>query len=330
MNNTTQQFLIKFPKCLNLPRAEDENVTKTALTVIYSSLIPIIVCANLLLIFGIIKTKRANFSSSQIMFLILFLSDLTTGILQLPTEIYIKWKSSYRTCLEIKLAQFYWEFPTCMSGNLLFLISIDRYIYVVHNMFHTFHNTFHTRFVKKKILTTIITVTILISIMWSVSDILLSNDPDKSKVKKLYIALTVYVGTLIVTGVAVNLALLRNVEQKFKNLSVRRQAHDSSLTKTITIIAAIMVICYVPLMISLATFALIKDQEQIKSTARVFTWTFLPPQINAVLNSVVYLARNSRTRRYCFKLLNCEGTKIKSQVTVSTLPETTHQSDSLL
>lgn len=91
MNNTIQQFLIKFPKCLNLPRAEDENATKTALTVIYSSLIPLIVCANSLLIF---KTKRANFSSSQIMFLTLFLSDLTIGILQLPTEIYIKGKSS--------------------------------------------------------------------------------------------------------------------------------------------------------------------------------------------------------------------------------------------
>ena len=131
-----------------------------------------------------------------------------------------------------------------MSSNLLFLISIDRCIYVVHNRFHT-------RFVKKKILTTIITVTILISIMWSVSYILLSNDPDKSKVKKLYIFLAVYVGTLIATGVAVNVVLLRNVKQKFKNLSVRRQAHDSSSTKTITIIAAIMVICYVSLMINL-------------------------------------------------------------------------------
>ena len=149
-----------------------------------------------------------------------------------------------RLILPNKLAQFYWGFPTCMSGNLLFLISIDHYIYVVHN-------TFHTRFVKKKILTTIITVTIVISIMWSVSDILLSNDRDKSKVKKLYIVLAVYVGTLIATGVAVNVVLLRNVKQKFKNLSVRRQAHDSSLTKTITIIAAIMVICYVSLMINL-------------------------------------------------------------------------------
>ena len=297
MNNTTQLLLYKFLKCFTVARTEDENVKNTALTIIYASLIPLIVGTNLLLIFGIIKTKRFNFSSSQILFLTLFLSDFTIGMFQLPTEIYIKWKSSYPTCFEIQLAQFSRGFPICMSGTLLFVISIDRYIYVVHY-------AFHTRFVRKKILTTIIIVIILIFIMWSLSDPLFSADPENRKVAKLYIALTVYVGILIATGVAVNVALLRNVKQKTKNLSVRRRALNSSLTKTITIIAAMLVISYVPLMINFAIFALTKDQEIIKMIRGIFAWTLIAPQINAVLNSIIYLTRNSRMRRYYHKLLN--------------------------
>ena len=172
MNNTTQLLLYKFLKCFTVARTEDENVKNTALTIIYASLIPLITGTNLLLIFGIIKTKRFNSSSSQILFLTLFLSDFTIGVFQLPAEIYIKWKSSYPTCFEIQLAQFSRGFPICMSGTLLFVISIDRYIYVVHY-------AFHTRFVRKKILTTIIIVIILISIMWSLSDLLFSADPEK-------------------------------------------------------------------------------------------------------------------------------------------------------
>ena len=47
------------------------------LTVIYASLIPLIIAANLLLIFGIIKTRRNKLNSSQALFSTLFVSDLS-------------------------------------------------------------------------------------------------------------------------------------------------------------------------------------------------------------------------------------------------------------
>ena len=60
--------------------------------VICTSLIPVIVGANLLLILGIIKTKETKFTSSQILFIILFLSDMTIGVVQLPVQIYLNLK----------------------------------------------------------------------------------------------------------------------------------------------------------------------------------------------------------------------------------------------
>ena len=306
MNETTK-FLYTSSKCFTAAHAVDGNARNTLLTIIYASLIPLIISANLLLIFGIIKTKQNRFSSTQILFLTLFLSDFTFGVFQLPLEIYVKWRSAYPTCLEIKLARFSRGFPICMSGTILFAISIDRYINVAHNRFHT-------RFVTKKFLTTIIILVTLVSIMWALLDTLFSTDRKKTRKVKLYIALTVYIGTLIATGVVFNIALLKNVKQKTKNSSA--QAFKSRLTKTIAIIAAILVISYLPLMITFATLALIKDGQLKKTIQGVFAWTLIPPQTNAVLNSVIYLTRNSRMRRYYYKLLNCESTKTHLQRTV--------------
>ena len=315
MNETTQ-FLHTSPKCLTAAYAIDGNARNTLLTVIYASLIPLIITANLSLIFGIIKTKQNKFSSTQILFLILFLSDFTFGMFQLPLEIYVKWKSTYPTCLEIKLARFSRGFPICMSGTILFVISVDRYINVVHN-------SFHRKFVTKNFLITIIILVTLVSIMWALLDTLLSTDTKKMKKVKLYIALTVYIGILIAIGVVFNVALLKNVRQRTKHSSA--QAFKSRLTKTIAIIAAILVISYLPLMITFATLALIEDRELKKTIQGVFAWTLIPPQTNAVLNSVIYLTRNSRMRRYYYKLLNCESMKTHFQRTVSPVLNTRHQ-----
>ena len=111
------------------------------------------------LILGLIKTKRNKFTLCQILLLILFLSDLTFGVVHLPTQIYILWKSGDPTCFEIKLGAFSMAFSMCMSGNILCLISIDRYITIAHRK--------HYQRTTKKSLTIYIILMILISFMWA-------------------------------------------------------------------------------------------------------------------------------------------------------------------
>ena len=153
MNNTQLQH--KLQQCVLLFRREDPNI-KTLLTVLYSCLIPLIICANLLLIFGTIKTKLNKFTSSQILFLILFISDLTFGVVQLPVKIYLIWKSSAPTCFEVKLSAFSTSFPICISCIILCVISIDWYINIVHNRLYT-------RTVNKTLMITTIVCMITIS-----------------------------------------------------------------------------------------------------------------------------------------------------------------------
>ena len=130
INNTTKRFERGYTKCFSVFHFIDSEVTRPLLTGIYTSLIPLIIGANVLLITGITKIKQNKFSSSQIFFLTLFLSDLSFGVVQIPYQIYLMWRSDDPTCLEIQLGIFSTTFPISMSGNVLFVITINRYINV--------------------------------------------------------------------------------------------------------------------------------------------------------------------------------------------------------
>ena len=277
MNNTTK----KLP--FSLLHAESPDARIIILTAIHASLIPLIISANLLLIFGIIKTKRNNFTSSQILFLTLFLSDLTFGLVQLPLQIYVNWNSFDATYFEI--GSFFLILPICLSGTILSMISIDRYIIVVHNKYYR-------RLVTNKLLSVTIALAILVSVIWATGVVL-----DTLRTERFFTAMLVYTGAVLAIGVVFNVALLKNVKQKTKNSSIH-QALDSSLTKTVSLILATLVAAYMPLMIVLT----------ITSCGLIdyipFIFTLIPTQVNAVLNSVIYFARNSRIRRYYYKLFN--------------------------
>ena len=264
MDNTTKK----------LPFSPDARTI--IITVIHASLIPLIISANLLLIFGLIKTRRNNFTPSQILFLTLFLSDLTFGLVQLPFQIYVNWNSSDPAYFEIIAGPYFFAFPICLSGTILSVISIDRYIIVVHNKYYR-------RIVTNKSLSVTIALAILVLVMWATVIVLVETEI-------LYIAMSAYIGAVIAIGVVFNVALLKNVKQKAKNSSIQ-QALDSSLTKTVSLILATLVAAYMPLMIAI-TLSISIDFY--------FPFTLIPSQVNAV----IYFTRSSRIRRYYYKLLN--------------------------
>ena len=162
MNNTTLTILHRFPKCFSLlqMKSVDANNQLKLFSVVGTVFIPFIIIVNLLSIFGIIKTKRNKFTSSQILFSTLFVSDLTIGMVQLPLQIHSFLMSHDQTCFEILLETFFTTFTLHMSGALLGVISVDRYIYVVHN-------NYYKKIVTKWSLTMAIVGVILISITWA-------------------------------------------------------------------------------------------------------------------------------------------------------------------
>ena len=298
MNNT--QLQCKFRQKVLLYFQEDPKL-QILLTVLYSCLIPLIICANLLLIIGIIKVKRNKFTSSQILFLMLFLSDLIIGVVQLPFLIYLLWKTSDLTCFEAQLRTFCTSFPIIMSGTLLCAISVDRYISVVSNQYYK-------RIVTKKSFQVAIAFMILISLTWALFETLYQGKVDVKTKAKGYIVVTTYFVASTVVGVAFNIALLRNVKTTRKNFR-RQQILELRLTKTIVMITLFMIAAYLPLMATLNIaangFTSSKDKSFTRKSANVLFST-IPCQINAVFNSIIYLSRSSRMKRYYYKLFNCE------------------------
>ena len=299
MNNCTKTFIKRPGNCFSLFLSQEKNVENILVTVIYACLIPLIIGANLLLIIGIIKTKRNRFTSSKILFLALFLSDMTLGAVQLPLEIYLIWKSANPTCLEIDLSDFLIVFPISMSGNILCVIPIDRYI-------HVGHNRHHEQIVTKRLLAIIITLMILISFAWAASITLFY-------VNFVVFTLTAFQGTIFVLGFSFNVAVLINVRLQTKNSSAQHTTLNANLTKTISLIATIILISFIPLVVHLNVieyvFANGTDVHSVVRVMKNLRWTMIPCQINAVLNSVIYFTRNSRMKRYYYNLLNFKNNK---------------------
>ena len=230
MNNTTK----KLP--LSLLHAEGADARTIIITIIHASLIPLIISADLLLIFGLMKTRRNNFTPSQILFLTLFLSHLTFGLVQLPFQIYLNLNFYEAAYFEIIAGSFFLVLPICLSGTILSVMSIDRYIFVVHNKHYK-------RIVTNKSLSVTIALAILVSVIWATLTLTV-------KIERLYIAMSAYIGAIIAIGVVFNVTLLKNVKQKTKNSSIQ-QALDSSLTKTVSLNLATLVAAYMPLMIAI-------------------------------------------------------------------------------
>ena len=298
MNDTTQTSDNGFPQCILLFRTNETNAKNILLTIIYGTLIPSIIGINSLLIVGITKTKRNKFTSSQILFLTLFLNDLTFGVVQLPIQIYLLWKSKEPSCLEVQISAFSMAFPVCMSGNILCAITIDRYLTVVHKRFYK-------RIVTNKSLIVTIFLVVLTSLIWATLDALFRAADSTKKLAITYIALSGYAGSVLGFTCILNVALLRNVKQKTRNSLIHKKV-DSSLTKTITLILAFMLVTYFPAIatINIAAYAFISstDKQFIHQKANEFLWALIPIQINAVLNSIIYFTRNSRMRNYYYKL----------------------------
>ena len=307
MNNTTKKIVNNHGDCFSFFRSLPKDVENISVTAVYACLIPSIIVANLFSIIGIIKTKKNKYTSSQILFLILFLSDMTIGAVQLPLEIYLIWKSDSPTCLEINLSQILLILTITMSGNILCVIPIDRYIHVAHSRNHQ-------QIVTNKILAISITIMVLISFTWAVSTTLFY----KNAVFFVFVACEVMI---FILGVWFNVGILINVRSRTKNSTAQHTTLNSNLTRTISLIVAIMLISYVPLLVHLSiTQYATRNWTNFDSTIKVVKnvrWTMIPSQLSAVLNSVIYVSRNSRMKRYYCNLLNCKNNEESQTENVS-------------
>ena len=186
-----------------------------------------------------------------------------------------------------------------MSGNILCVIPIDRYI-------HTAHSRRHERIVTNKILEVTIILMVLVSCAWAASTSFFY-------VNFIFFILTACEGAVFVVGVSFNIAILINVKSQTKNSSAPHTALNANLTKTISLIVGIMLITYIPLIVHLSIIQYVfRNWTNLTSMIRVvknLRWSMIPSQLNAILNSVIFITGSSCMKRYYYNLLNCRNNK---------------------
>ena len=308
--NNSRTFNFKFPKCIS-DFVLISYTNQLALTVIYAIFIPLVIVANVLLIIGIMKAKRKELTTSQIFFILLALSDLSLGVFYLPIQLFLLQTDTIITCVQLQLRAFWLIFPLVFSGNTMLLISIDRFVHV-------------TRKRPKKILMKgLIIVDALITFSWAIAYVLIYDGLSIKAAAKYFISLSIYQGMGLVISVLLNVLLLGNVKRQARSSSIsniRVQAKNSSLrrksyslTTTIALIVTTLVITYIPsifvLNIAAYTFLFSSDRKKIKDISVAVTWSLVPIQLNAILNSVIYISRNGRIKRYFKRLVRSEDSE---------------------
>ena len=93
-------------------------------------------CCQSFINLGLIKTKRRKFSSSQLILLTSFKTDLSFGGVQIPSKVYLSSISRDPTYFKVQLVEFSTPFPVCTLSNILCILLINCYITVVHDKFH--------------------------------------------------------------------------------------------------------------------------------------------------------------------------------------------------
>lgn len=293
MNNMSNHSLL-LPKCFVIfgPHiiSEENNI---ALTVVYALIIPFTIISNILLITGVIKTKKNTLTPTQKLFILLSVCDLTVGVIQLPLQIYFLRISGDISCTQTALRAFWSVFPICLSGTNIFLISVDRYILMVHNRWYK------TYFTTKVLIACIVTE-IIICTLWAVWYLLLSLQTNTKKFSVLFICLAVYEAFVLCTAVFLNIALLNNVQAATRASSVKHKK-DLKLSHTIMLIAVTLLLSYTPSVCSLLVTAFFylysTNQSSLRSIAIMLIWTLVPPAINAGLNASIYILRNQRIKK---------------------------------
>ena len=304
MSNISQiNLTVLSNKCIALHGTRDGRATRLPFTIIYAILIPLIIGANIMTIIGIIKTKGNKFTVSQILFIVLFISDLSFGAIQLPLKIYLIWNVTDPTCLVTQTIAFCLIFPICMSGATLCVISIDRYFYVTQARYY------NEKTLTSKTLTLTIFLLIAISFTFSLLHAIYTSKGDLAQLVRFYIALSIYEGTFLILSVLFNIALLRNIKLR-TSISFLPQAtlHTNILTKTIALIVAAMVVTYIPLITTLIITAYITstDPSKVVKISLELQWSLIPSYFNAILNSVIYISKNSSIKNFYKRLIKCQ------------------------
>ena len=281
---------------------QDEHLTPT-IKVTYSSILAaasiFIVISNLLLILGIRKTYRKKMTLSKKLFLFLSASDLFTGLVTVPLQLSMVFYGSKASCFQVRLQAFFNTLTPSLSMFTILTVSIVRYVSVAKP-------TFYKRNTNSPWIFVVLGMQFILS---TVISIWYATATSRQHLGAFLIFVTLFCFLIIGGAVLLNIVLYVKLNSNFYSTSAvrdhKQKTYQKRVTKTVIIISVILTISYLPngIVFGLVGYFVSAHGSHVDLYQVYIPWFFLPMVLNAGVNSVIYMWRDTKISSYLKMLI---------------------------
>ena len=271
-----------------------DDVHHTVIAVLSVPLIPVTIFTNLAVIVSLVKTKHLHRSQSNLFIFALSISDCLLGVLTLPGFVMLfTIHRTTRSCILEQLIQFMVNFNAHVSGSIIILIALDRYLNLDPDL--------------KRInglgrwLTTAsgFRISMGICVLFSViSSVVAAIDYEDRRIPDSISAAIDIILFFLLCG------LYHRLYRKIKRFA--RKAHDMKLysnhesrpvylkqvTKTVLFLLLGIAFCYLPFFIVNVTLTFVRQKSTLKQLRFAFYLTLVILFFNSTFNALIILYRN--------------------------------------
>ena len=258
-----------------------------------------IITSNLCMIFGLLKVNR-RMTLSKKLFVCLSCSDLITGLCTLPVQTLASFEKDRANCALVAVQAFFNAFPTSLSLFFLLHISFARYCTVKYANSRIFG-------LQKRFWKHLVIFEIAVSFangLWYALGASQTRDHVHHSCFILFCSFFVVVILSMILALNRRLwtTLCRHRHFTITNHINEERAIRSHKTavKTIIILSIILLICYMPTVLSFlltAIFLFLKD-ERAKYYHYLIPWSYIPLLMNSGINSFVIIVRDKKIRSF--------------------------------
>ena len=266
-----------------------------------------IITSNLSMIFGLLKVNN-RLTLSKKLFICLSCSDLITCLCTLPVQTIASFEKDDAKCSLISVQAFFNAFPTSLSLFFLLHISFSRYCAVKYpnSQVFTLQKRFWKHFVVCEILIS------FVNGLWYALGASQTNDHIQHASFILFCSFFVVV---ILSMILILNGRLWTSLTTHRKLTVTNHINEERIVKlhrtavkTIIILSVILVICYMPTVISFsitAGFLFARDQRA-EYYHYLIPWSYILLLMNSGINSFVIIVRDRKLQAFlknlCWKL----------------------------
>ena len=293
MNNSTTQR--QHDGCILMITVTD-HTNDIIMTIIYSLISVFTVTSNATLIVVLPKVKK-QLTRFDRMFILLSSCDIMVGLIQMPYQIYLIHQIGVVTCIQVGIKTMLSISLSMTSGLITFVIINDRFLLITRNQFHG-------RFLNSKSTVFIVIIMVMIALGWAAIGVYVSILGEQFAKVIFFLTYGCFCGMLLIEAIVINILLFRNLRELSKSSSIHSSTnkigYKRSVNKTIIIICIVLIGAYSPIVFSFifgSTLRLIKTVNQPSNT-RFLTWVILPTNLNAGLNSSIFMWRKKAFRCY--------------------------------